>query len=130
MGRKRITLDQLGAALTEILTDYSDGVYAAQQKAVTASTRQALREVKAASGKFGGKYAGGWRSRIEKGNLYSTGICYNTRPGLPHLLEFGHALTRSRRPGAKKRTSAYPHVLPAQTAVNKILMQKLEESLK
>ena len=128
MGRRRITLDQLGEALSEIVKDYSESVYETQSKAVTVSTRQALREVRANSSQFGGKYASGWRSKVERTNISAKGFCYNTRPGLPHLLEFGHATT-AKRPGAKKRTDAKPHVLPAQEAVNVVLMEKLKEGL-
>lgn len=129
MGRRRVTLDQFGEALSEILSNYADGVYATEQKAVTASTKQALREERAASGQFGSRYSGDWRSRVERTNVTATGVVYNARAGLPHLLEKGHIIANAKRPGAKRRTEARPHVLPVQESVNKLLMQKLEEGL-
>ena len=120
---RKVTLEGLGAALSEIIGDYADGVYATESKAVTYSTKQALRQVKANSGRFGSKYAGGWRSKVERTNITAHGYVANQRPGLPHLLEKGHA----KRNGG--RTSAYPHVLPVQEEVNRVLMEQLEEGL-
>ena len=123
MGRRKVTLDGFGEAVAEIIADYADGVYATQSKAVTYSANRALRQVKANSGQFGGRYAGDWKKKVERGELYSTAVIYNRRPGLPHLLEKGHATVDG------GRTEAKPHALPVQTEVNKILKDKLEEGL-
>lgn len=123
MGRRKVTLEGFGEAVAEIIADYADGVYATQSKAVTYSTNQALRQVKANSGQFNGEYSGGWRKKIDRGETSSTGVVYNVRPGLPHLLEKGHATVNG------GRTAARPHALPVQTEVNKVLLDKLEEGL-
>ena len=44
-----------------------------------------------------GKYASGWTSKTEKNRLYTTVTIYNRTPGLPHLLEHGHAIVAGGR---------------------------------
>lgn len=123
MARRTVTPEQFAAALAEVIGDYADGVYATQEKAVNFATKQALRQVKASSGGFGARYAGDWRSKVEKTNITAHGYVANNRPGLPHLLEKGHAKQNG------GRTEGRAHVLPVQEEVNRILQEKLEEGL-
>ena len=120
---RRVTIDGFAQAVDKILEDYSDSVYKAGIHSVEAATNQAQREVRANSGRFGGQYAGGWSTKVEKSEISATGYVYNRRPGLPHLLEKGHAL----RQGG--RTRAFAHVAPAQDAVDRVLMDKLKDEI-
>ena len=121
---RKVTLEQFGAALEKIVDEYADSVYKTGIHAVEQATKQAQREVKANSSGIGhGKYSGGWSTQVDKTEISATGYVYNRRPGLPHLLEFGHAKVNG------GRTEARPHVQPAQDAVDKVLMDKLKEGL-
>ena len=121
---RRVTLEQFGAAVEKIIDEYADSVYKTGIHSVEQATKQAQREVKANSANIGhGGYSGGWQTQVDKSEIAATGYVYNRRPGLPHLLEKGHAKVNG------GRTPARPHVLPAQESVNKVLMDKLKEGL-
>ena len=67
-----------------------------------------------------GDYAKGWRLTVENKRLTSDAIIHNKKlPGLPHLLEHGHA----NRDGG--RTEGKVHIAP----VEKILVEEFERKL-
>lgn len=109
---KKVPLDRLAESIGKILEEYGEDtvkdVDAAVRKAAQAGARTLRAESKA---KFGGKgkYASGWTAKIEKERLGTTGIIHNARtPGLPHLLEHGHA----NRGGG--RTPGRTHIAPVE----------------
>lgn len=112
---KRIPIDRLSAEINKILTEYGEQVQQDVDEAAQRVTKAGVKAVKGnAKGSFGGtgKYAAGWTSKFEKWRLSSQGTIYNgTVPGLPHLLEHGHA---NRNGG---RTSGREHIGPVEQKI-------------
>ena len=96
----KVTIDNFNKAIEKILDEYGDDV---SQNLDTITKRvgqkgaQLLRNESKSSFKGTGKYASGWTSKTEKNRLYTKVIIYNRTPGLPHLLEHGHALVHGGR---------------------------------
>lgn len=89
---------ELTKALEEYTTEVEEGIKEASKEVAD----EAVQELRATSPKNTGKYAKGWTKKKE-GDGY---IVYNnTKPGLAHLLEFGHA-----KRGGKGRVSGRPHI--------------------
>lgn len=89
----KVTIDNLDTAVKNILKEYDNEVSrnldVITQKVGKAGVK-ALNN--AAKSKFdGNKYAKSWTSTTEKGKLYSIVTLHSRMPGLPHLLEHGHA---------------------------------------
>ena len=93
-----IPIEQFSSALDDILNEYKEGVIESADEAVKKAAKEGVNALKANSprkAKNGGGYAGGWTSKEEKTRLGSTTIIYNgKKPGLAHLLEYGHAVIR------------------------------------
>lgn len=107
---KTTTLEGLPNAIMEILKEYDNDVkdnLTEITKKIGKKGAQAVR--KSASGAVNGKkYAGSWTSKTEGARIANWSVIYSKKAGLPHLLEFGHAL----RQGG--RTSARPHIKPVE----------------
>ncbi len=109
-------IDKLDAAIMKILNEYSENITENVQEAAKKVTKAGVKAVKGNSRAFGGtgNYAAGWTSKFESGRLSGQGFIYNqTVPGLPHLLEHGHALRNGgRAPGRA-------HIKPVEEEVIK-----------
>lgn len=84
----------LSVEINKILEDYGDKVADNIKEVTKKITQQGAKAVKAnASNSFKGtgQYAKGWSAKTEEDYFSATGIIYNKTPGLPHLLEHGHA---------------------------------------
>lgn len=112
---KKTPLDKFSEAIHDILDEYGDSIRENVAEAVKAVSKKGAQAVKqAAKTTFGGtgKYAAGWTSRVETGRYSTQGVIYNKdAPGLPHLLENGHA----NRGGG--RTPGRPHIKPVEEKV-------------
>lgn len=121
---KKTSIDKLSAAIQDILAEYGDDVQENLADAVKRVTKKGAQAVKAAArSTFGGtgEYAAGWTSRTETGCLSAQGVIYNADvPGLPHLLENGHA----NRDGG--RTPGREHIKP----VEETIVQEFEAEVK
>lgn len=121
---KKIPVDRLAAEIEKILTEYGDEVQENVDEATQRVAKAGAKAVRAnANSTFDGtgKYAKGWKSKFETGRLSSQGIIYNgDLPGLPHLLEHGHA---NRNGG---RTPGRPHIGP----VEKQIIEDFEKAVK
>lgn len=121
----KTTIDKLQKDIQKILEEYGDDVKNKTEDAVKAVTKKGVKAMKSASGIFRGtKYASGWTSQIET-NRYSTqGVIYNQKvPGLPHLLENGHA----NRGGG--RTAGRVHIAPVEEELVKTFEKDLTNDL-
>lgn len=114
MAYKKVTAETLGAEIKKILAEYGDNINKdmhevtknVAQKGVTALRNESKATFKT---KHGYKYAKGWRSDIEEQRLAVHATIYNgATPGLPHLLENGHA----NRGGG--RTPGRTHIAPVE----------------
>lgn len=128
MGKaKKCAVDKLADTINRVLSEYSDEVSTHTTEAVKDVTKAAANAVKANSrASFGGtgKYARGWTSTIETGRLSAQGVVYNKDvPGLPHLLEHGHA----KRGGG--HTNGVEHIAPVEKQVVEQFYREVESKL-
>ena len=117
MSDRVIRPDELGKVIQEIFDEYEDHVAKVVKDTLPVVGKNTVKELKKTSPKRKGKYAKGWKSKIEKDRLGDKVVVYNkTSYQLTHLLEKGHA----NRGGG--RTNAIPHIGPAEEkAVNETL---------
>lgn len=92
---KKVTLDNLGDAIKEILDEYEGEIQSNIDditKKIGKKGAQALRNASKDTFPDGtGKYAKGWTATVENGRLYTIVTIHNkNQAGLAHLLEFGH----------------------------------------
>lgn len=121
---KRVPIDRLTDEVSKILSEFQGQIQENVSDIVKQMSKKGAQTVKAnARGMFGGtgEYASGWTSRAETGRLSAQGVIYNKDvPGLPHLLEKGHALRQGgRAPGR-------PHIAP----VEELLIKEFEQEVK
>lgn len=119
-------IDKLEKAVSDVLTAYKDNVDKDLDEAVRTVTKAGVKALKAESKtKFGGtgKYAAGWTSSVETGRLSTQGVIYNKMPGLPHLLENGHA----KRGGG--RVPGRPHISTVEQTIVEQFEKKVTDSL-
>lgn len=113
--------------IAKILTKYGDEVAENIQKVTKEIARKGAKAVKQnAQNSFQGtgKYAAGWTSQAKEGRYSSQGIIYNrAKPGLPHLLEHGHA----KRGGG--RTDGREHIAPVEQEVIRSFEEAIKEAL-
>lgn len=129
---KKVPLAGLADAIAEIMEQYSDSVYKGTEEAVKLATKKGAQQVRQNSGVFKqhtGNYKAGWRSKIEKTAVTTTGIIYNAKtPGLPHLLEKGHAKVI----GGRRFPDPVPgkaHIQPVQDELNQLLPELIKIDL-
>ena len=120
--RYSVPMAKLGGEISAILSEYSKEVTEEMQDAVELVTKAGARAVsQTARAAYGGKkYAAGWRDKTERGRLDAEGVIYNaTVPGLPHLLEHGHA----KRNGG--RVPGRAHIKPVEDKITKDFGRKV-----
>ena len=116
MARRKTPVDRLGAEIKSILAEYGTEVTENVSDAVKQVTRAGAKALRAESRqKFPngtGRYAKGWKSKLDTGKRTTQGTIYNEDvPGLPHLLEHGHA---NRNGG---RTPGRAHIKPIEEQI-------------
>lgn len=120
-------LDKMDQAIAEILDEYGDEVVGNLAEITQRVAKEGVKTIRAESkSKFGGtgKYAKGWTSTVETGRLSTQGTIYNKDlPGLPHLLEYGHA----NRGGG--RTPGKPHLKAVEQRVIKQFERLVTDTL-
>jgi len=125
MGRK-IPVDKLTQEVDKILSEYGGDVQGNLNTIVGQMSKKGAQTLRQQSkNTFGGtgKYAKGWTSTVETGRVSAQGTIYNKTPGLPHLLENGHAL----RGGG--RTPGRPHIKPVEEALVREFESKVKSKL-
>ena len=118
----KVTADNFAEACQKILEEYQDDLVKDTGKLVKKLAQKGAQAVKSGSSVFGGsgKYASGWTSQYEESRLSKTATIYNKTPGLPHLLENGHA----KRNGG--RVAGRTHIAPVEEAVSNELYNAIE----
>jgi hypothetical protein len=127
---KRVGIDGLSEAIAEILNEYGEDVQSTTAEIVPKVASKAVKALREESrlnfGSPSGKqrYAKGWRSKSTKGRLSTTAVVYNADvPGLPHLLEHGHA----NRDGG--RTPGRAHISPIEEKIIKEFEEEVKRRL-
>ena len=122
---KRVTIDNLGSEIRMIVEEYcedvADGVDIATKKAAQLGAR-ALNSASGAA--FGGrKYRSSWTYKVQKRRLYTEAVIYSNMPGLPHLLEYGHA----NRGGG--RTPGRTHIAPVEQQLIETFEREVNQAI-
>lgn len=122
---KKTPVDNLAEAVQKALQKYAEDTTVTTKELVRTITKKGAQSVKQSSaGAYGsGRYSKGWTSTVEETRLGATGVIYNKTPGLPHLLEKGHA----KRVGG--RVPGRPHIAPVEEEIVKDFPKELEERL-
>lgn len=115
--------DALTVALNEIFDDVDKAVVVAGNDAVKAGASTSAKEWRKGAPVDKGKYKKTIRYKVNKSGGEPEATVYSLEPGLPHLLEKGHA-----RIGGG-RTKAIEHVAPAADAGIEKAMQTANEVL-
>ena len=130
MSTRKISPDQLGAAIDEILNDYADTVVHDMKEAVEATGKMAAETAQAyASGIGKGKYAKSIKAKTTASNTFGTTVTiYSTQYRIAHLLEHGHVLKVHGKVVGTAR--AFPHFTPAEAMAESTLQRKIEQAIK
>lgn len=89
-----------------------------------AGAKAAIRELKQNAPKKSGEYAGGWKQKTTKTRTGGETVVYNgKKPGLTHLLEFGHPIVSGGRTVGQAK--AFPHMAQAQETANRVYLEEL-----
>lgn len=123
---QKTTVETLAADIQKILDDYEGEVTNLTKEVVRKIGNKGKQALKSESGIFGGtgKYASGWTSKVEETRTGSKATLYNAKvPGLPHLLEYGHAM----RGGG--RVSGRVHIKPVEDELAKAFEQELRNEI-
>lgn len=96
---KKVPVDRLAAEVEKILEDYGENVQQNLNDIVSEMSVKGAKTLNQQSGQTfsGKKYRRSWTSQTETGRTSAQGTIYSKIPGLPHLLEYGHALRRGGR---------------------------------
>ena len=115
MSTVRIKPDQLEREVKRTLEDYGKSVSLKVKEAVDEGGKEAVKKLKATSprrAKNSKGYWKSWRKRATKETADDKEVTvYSSQPGLPHLLEHGHA---TRNGG---RTKPIVHIAPVEEEV-------------
>lgn len=126
MASKKVTMEQLPGAIKEILEQYEGEINRFLPEITEKVGKTGVKALRtSAKQKFNGKkYAGGWRSVSERNRYGATVTIYNGRlPGLPHLLEHGHA----KRGGG--RVDGRAHIAPVEEKLITDFEKKVEHDI-
>lgn len=121
----KVAADKIDAAITKALKQYGDEVQENLDAITKIVAQGGAKELQNRSKQtFGGngKYAKGWTVSITNSRITggTTATIHNKTPGLPHLLENGHA----KRNGG--RVSGKAHIAP----VEQELIEKFERDVR
>lgn len=96
---KKVSIENLGDYVSGILEEYADNIDANIAEVTKKVGQSGVKALKAESESHfnGHKYAKSWTYATYQGRLYTTVVIYNKKPGLPHLLEYGHAMVSGGR---------------------------------
>lgn len=126
MGDK-IRVDELAEAMMAELEEYVGLAPEAFEAAGKAAGKKAVKQLKNTSpGK--GDYHKNWKVKTTKTRTgASTTIYQGKKPGLPHLLEYGHPIVRGGRTVGQAK--AFPHIAAAQETAIKAYENELKERM-
>ena len=124
MAGTRVSVDGLADAVMKGLEEYAKLATDDMKKSVKDAGKFCKEEVSANAPVRTGRYAKSWKSKVtgESSNALTVTV-YSSVPGLPHLLEHGHA----KRGGGRVR--AIPHIAPAEEAAEEKLIKDIEKAL-
>ena len=122
----KVTVDNLSQVVGEILDEYGDEVKKNLDEVTKRVAKSGVQALKASSKStfMGNKYWKSWTATQEKSDRWgSSYVIHSTMPGLPHLLENGHA---TRNGG---RVDGRPHIKPVEDQLVTEYIKGVERSL-
>lgn len=130
----RISIDGVSDAVKKLLKEYGDEARIVLEDSVKEVAKESVKELKSAStGKFDnrtGEYRSGWRSQLSNNSRTIEAVIYNEKPGLVHLLEFGHVIKGGKgRITDKGNAHEFEHVAPIQEQAGDKLIETVERKL-
>lgn len=120
-----VTPEQLTDRIQQVLREYQTEIEQATVECVKSVAKEGTKALKANSPRNKGKYAAGWTSKVEATRVSAAATLYNKKPGLPHLLEFGH-VSRNGTGRTFGRVAAYPHIAAVEQTIITEFGRKLE----
>lgn len=130
MSVKFISPGELGAEIANAVKEYTEYVTKGIEKEVNATAKLILADTKALAPKKYGTYEGGFAIKKERRQGEVVNTIYNKkRPGLVHLLEFGHAVS-NQYGKTSGRADARPHLVPAYNKHADTMVRKIEGIIK
>ena len=120
----RVSVDGLADEVMKGLEEYAKLSADEMKKSVKNAGKYCKGEISANAPVRTGRYAKSWKSKATSENANAIEVTvYSSVPGLPHLLEHGHA----NRGGGRVR--AIPHIAPAEEATEDKLLKEIEKAL-
>lgn len=110
-------------AIKDILDEYKDTVGDVLDETIKAVGKEAAKDISRNAPRLSGEYARSWKSENTGTRLSPEATVYSTKPGLPHLLEKGHAL----RGGGRSRE--IPHISQVEEALPQMLEERIKRAL-
>ena len=122
---EKVSIDGMADAINDMLEDYAQLATDGMKAAVKKSAKTVKTEISANAPRRRGKYAKSWKTKTTKEDSHALELTVHSGiPGLPHLLEHGHA----RRGGG--RTKAIVHIAPAEQRGIEELESEIERRLR
>ena len=112
---RKISVAQFSQAINEILDEYDKELTTTLDDVIRKVANKGAQALRGSSmSVIGGRYARGWGYTLEKGRLNTKATLWHKQaPGLPHLLENGHAKVNGGRvPGR-------PHIKPVEETIER-----------
>lgn len=126
----KVKIDDISTELNAIINDYIGLAPAAFEEAGKAAAKATIKTLRDKSPSKSGEYAKGWKQQTTRTRTGASTVIYQgKKPGLPHLLEYGHPLVRGGRTVGQAK--AFPHIADAERealqAYESELIKKMEE---
>lgn len=130
MSTRKVTPENLGQAINDILTEYANTVTKDVKSAVVETGKMAAETAQAYASRIGrGKYATSIKSKTTISNSFETSVTvYSTQYRIAHLLEHGHVIKAAGK--VLGMTRAFPHFQPAEAMAEATLPKKVEQAIK
>lgn len=127
----KVTPDTMAAEIQKVLEKYGDDIRGSLDEATKETAKIGVQALKNKSNETfndvkmsKGRYGSGWTSTLEATRTGAKAILYNKKyPGLPHLLENGHA----KRGGG--RVQGQPHIAPVEEQLEKEFVEEVTKLL-
>lgn len=126
----KVTLENFSKEIEKILAEYGDEVtenIGAITKKVGQKGAQMMRNESKAEFPESQHYANKWTYKTEWSRLYTKVTIYSRIPGLPHLLEHGHAIVNGGRKVGQAR--AFTHIAPVEKKLVNVYEKEVTSKL-
>lgn len=118
-----VDVDQFAHGIEEILNQVSTTTEEVVEEGVRKGAKEAAKVWSKGAPRHYGNYAKSISSHMDNGGTKPEAHAYSKMPGLPHLLEHGHATMGG------GHTKAYVHVAPAAEEGFKTTLETIENGL-